>query len=165
MPFFAVRRSRGEPWKRDRRARWGIALQAVAYSLLWQNRFWDRPLDPWRIPASICFLVGACALSWAAARALGRQWRFDAGLNKDHELVTWGPYRVVRHPIYLSMLCLLIGTGLLVTPWPVLVLSLILFITGIEIRSRNEDRLLVEHFGERFQRYRHRVRAYIPFIR
>ena len=46
--------------------------------------------------------------------ALGRQWRIDAGLNSDHELVQSGPYRIVRHPIYTSMLCLLLRR-----PWAV----------------------------------------------
>ena len=46
-------------------------------------------------------------------RWTGRQWRFDAGLNTDHRLVTDGAYSVVRHPIYTSMLCLLVGAGLL----------------------------------------------------
>src|SRR5438552_5826536 len=44
----------------------------------------------------------------------------DAGLNPDHELDTSGSYRVVRHPIYTSMLCALAGTVFLITPLPVL---------------------------------------------
>jgi len=165
MPFFLAKGSGGETWKLDRRARWGIALQAVAYSLLWQNRFWDRPLERGRIPVSICFFVGASALSWTAARALGRQWRLDAGLNKNHQLVTSGPYRLVRHPIYLSMLCLLLGTGFMITPWATLTISLVAFVIGTEIRIRIEERLLAANFGEEFHRYRHSVFAYIPFIR
>jgi len=164
-PFFLARRPGGEARRRDRRARWGIALQAVAYSLLWQNRFWDRPLDRRRILVSVCFFVGASALSWTAARALGQQWRLDAALNKDHELVTSGPYQVVRHPIYSSMLCLLIGTGVMITPWPMMAFSLALFIIGTEIRIRIEDRLLAGNFGDEFHRYRQRVWAYVPFLR
>src|SRR5947207_3171062 len=49
-------------------------------------------------------------LSWTSARALGRQWRIDAGLNPDHQLVRSGGYGVVRHPIYTSMFCMLLGT-------------------------------------------------------
>jgi protein-S-isoprenylcysteine O-methyltransferase Ste14 len=98
-------------------------------------------------------------------RALGRQWRIDAGLNPDHELVTSGPYRVVRHPIYTSMLCVLSGTGFLIAPLPILLLSTLVFIAGAEIRMRIEDKLLASRFGERFEDYRRRVPAYIPFVR
>jgi protein-S-isoprenylcysteine O-methyltransferase Ste14 len=89
----------------------------------------------------------------------------EAGLNADHELVTWGPYRLVRHPIYTSMLLLLLATGSLVTPWPLLLASLVSFLIGTEIRVRVEDRLLAERFGEQFQQYQRRVAAYIPLLR
>ena len=164
-PFFLATRRRGQAATLDRRARWGILLQAVSYSLLWQNRFWDRPLDGWRIPLSMGFLIGASALSWTAARALGRQWRVDAALNESHELVTSGPYGLVRHPIYLSMLCLVLGTGFMITPWVVLIIALAAFVIGTEIRIRIEERLLAAHFGDEFDRYQHSVSAYLPFIR
>ncbi len=107
----------------------------------------------------------ASLLSWTGARALGRQWRIDAGLSDDHELVTSGPYRFVRHPIYTSLLCVLLGTGVLITTWWLLLPSLLLFIIGTEIRVRIEDHLLASHFGERFVEYRQRVPAYIPFLK
>jgi len=109
--------------------------------------------------------VLAILLSWTATRSLGRQWRIDAGLNPDHELVTSGPYRFVRHPIYTSMLCVLCATGLLVAPLPLLFLAMPVFIVGTEIRVRIEDRLLASFFGERFNSYKQSVPAYIPFVR
>jgi protein-S-isoprenylcysteine O-methyltransferase Ste14 len=165
MPFLLLRRNTGPAAKLDRRARWGILLVAIAYSLLWQNRFWERPLPGWRVPLSILLFTLAAVLSWTGSSALGRQWRIDAGLNPDHELVTTGPYRVVRHPIYTSMLCVLAGTGFIITPLLVLLLSAIVFLAGTEIRVRIEDGLLASRFGEQFQEYRRTVPAYIPFLR
>lgn len=81
------------------------------------------------------------------------------------ELVTSGPYRLLRHPIYTSMLCILCGTGWLLTPLPMVLAAVIVFMVGTEIRVRIEDRLLGERFGEPFQQYRRRVAAYIPFLR
>src|ERR1051326_4261021 len=104
LPFLLRKRTTGPAAKRDRRARWGIALQAIGYTLLWQNRYWTRPLPIWRVLLSVLFFALANLLSWTAVRQLGRHWRIDAGLSRDHELVTSGPYRVVRHPIYTSML-------------------------------------------------------------
>jgi len=164
-PFIMARR-RSQPAKTvDRRARWGLLLEAIGYSLLWQNRFWERPLPGWRVPLSIGLLLIAVLLSWTAPRALGRHWRLDAGLSSDHELVTWGPYRLVRHPIYTSTLCMLFGTGFLITPWPLLALSAVVFIAGTEIRVRIEDKLLASRFGDRFEDYRRKVPAYIPFLK
>jgi protein-S-isoprenylcysteine O-methyltransferase Ste14 len=115
-PFLLARRHAEKPKQVDRRARWGVLLVAVAYSILWQNSFWARPLSTWRVAVSTCCLLLAGILSWTGARSLGRQWRIDAGLNPDHDLVMSGPYKLVRHPIYTSMLFLLIGTGFMVTP-------------------------------------------------
>src|SRR5215831_15731592 len=100
----------------DRRASWGVVLQGVAYSLVWQGSFWQRSAELWRVLLSALLFVLACLTSWTAARALGRHLRVDAALGSDHELVRSGPYRLVRHPIYASMLCLLLATGLLVSP-------------------------------------------------
>jgi protein-S-isoprenylcysteine O-methyltransferase Ste14 len=164
-PFLLAKRN-AEPAKEvDHRARWGILLVAVAYSILWQGKFWERPLPVWRLALSILFLLLAGLLSWTGARALGRQWRIDAGLSSDHELVTNGPYRVVRHPIYTSLLCLLLGTGFMVTLLSLLALSAIVFIAGTEIRVRIEDSLLTSRFGDRFRDYQRSVPAYIPFLK
>ncbi len=76
-----------------------------------------------------------------------------------------GPYRVVRHPIYTSMLCVLFGTGFMITPLPLLVLSALVFIAGTEIRVRIEDSLLASRFGDRFRDYQRSVPAYIPFLK
>jgi protein-S-isoprenylcysteine O-methyltransferase Ste14 len=100
-----------------------MALQGVAYVLLWQGHFWDAMLPTWRFALSFIFLGAAGVLSWTGTRTLGQQWRFDASLSSDHQLVTTGPYRFIRHPIYCSMLCLGLGIGLMVTPWPLFLLS------------------------------------------
>ena len=74
-------------------------------------------------------------------------------------------YRVVRHPIYTSMLCLLCCTGLMTTSLLWLAMALAIFVVGTEIRIRIEEGLLASRFGEGFFDYRRRVSAYIPFLR
>jgi protein-S-isoprenylcysteine O-methyltransferase Ste14 len=164
-PFLLARRNAQPAKEIDPRARWGILLVVLAYCILWQSKFWERSPSVWRLTLSVLFLLLACLLSWTGARALGRQWRIDAGLSSDHELVMTGPYRVVRHPIYTSMLCMLLGVGFMVTPLPLLVLSAIVFIAGTEIRVRIEDSLLTSRFGDRFRDYQRSVPAYIPLLK
>jgi protein-S-isoprenylcysteine O-methyltransferase Ste14 len=140
-------------------------LQGAAYALLWQGKFWEQPLPAWRLVFAGGWLVLASALSWSGARALGRQWRIDAALSAEHQLVMAGPYRIIRHPIYASMMCLLLGTGLMLTPWRLFLLALAFFLTGTEIRVRIEERLLAARFGESFRDYQRSVPAYIPLVR
>jgi protein-S-isoprenylcysteine O-methyltransferase Ste14 len=163
---FALARRREEPAKQvDRRARWGMVLQGIAYAILWQNLFWTRSPQLWQLAISFIFFLLASVLSWSAVRSLGRQWRFDAGLSSDHALITSGPYRTIRHPIYASMLCMLWGTGILFTPVLELLIATVIAIMGTEIRVRTEDKLLASHFGSEFLEYKRRVAAYIPMVR
>jgi protein-S-isoprenylcysteine O-methyltransferase Ste14 len=148
----------------DRRSRWGVLLQLLAYSLLWQGHFWSRPLPVWQTGISVTLFAAAAALSWTSSRALGRELRVDAALGEEHQLVRSGPYRLVRNPIYTSMLLVLCATGVLVTPWPLFLASLIFFVIGTEIRVRTEEKLLASRFGEEFQEYKRTVPAYIPFL-
>ena len=114
---------------------------------------------------SIAFCATATVFTWWAVRHLRGYWKAQASLFADHKLVQTGPYRILRHPIYFSMLLLLIGTHLGRTPWPIFAVCFVLFVVGAEIRTRSEDRLLAGRFGEEFQTYRSSVSGYIPFIR
>ncbi len=165
IPFLL--RDRGTPAaaKKDRRARWGVIIQSGAYVLLWQNPFWARPLPAWRVALSVLFFIIGPMLTLSAVRALGRHWRIDAGLNADHELVRRGAYRLVRHPIYTSMLCLLLGVGFLITPLWMLAIAAGVLILGTEVRVLVEEGLLKTRFGEEFAEYRRCVPAFVPFLK
>ena len=165
MPFPINGWSTAPVERKDARARWGVALQGVAYALLFTTRFWERQPELWRTALSMVLFMLAILLSSTAVRALGRHLRFDAALDRDHLLVSFGPYRVLRHPIYTSMLCMLLGTGFLLTPLPWLLIATLVFVIGTEIRVRIEDRLLASRFRDEFQGYQRTVSAYIPFVR
>jgi protein-S-isoprenylcysteine O-methyltransferase Ste14 len=164
-PFLRLKRNRDRPARVDRRARWGIGLQSAAYCICWVSPFWLHPPELWRMAVALPAFAAGVWLSWTAVPALGSQWRIDAGLNADHELVRIGPYRFIRHPIYASMLCMLLGTGIAVSPLYLLGIALALFIAGTEIRVRVEDSLLESRFADRFREYRAQVAAYVPFVR
>jgi protein-S-isoprenylcysteine O-methyltransferase Ste14 len=147
-------------------SKWGIFLEMVGFALAWT---YVRPVgfEKSNLALIASMIIGppSVALAWAATRHLGKQWRFAAALRKDHELITTGPYGWVRHPIYTSMLGMLLATGAAYTWWPMFAAALIFFLVGTEIRIRSEERLLAEHFQDSFVAYRARVRGYIPFVR
>ena len=166
LPFFiAEGRGRKPAGTLDRRARWGMVIQAVSYGFLWQGAFWAGTPEAWQVALSVLFLLLAMSLSWTATRALGQHWRMDAGLDADHELIRAGAYRILRHPIYASMLCVFLGTGFMITSWPWFLAAAVAFFIGTEIRVRIEDSLLVSRFGERFREYANSTSAYVPFVR
>jgi protein-S-isoprenylcysteine O-methyltransferase Ste14 len=164
-PFVLAGAARRNPFQLDRRARWGVALECLAYKLLWQGSFWERSPEWWRLVSAASLFALAGMLSWTGARALGRHLRIDAALDGAHELVRWGPYRLVRHPIYTSMLCVLLGTGIVIAPLYLLLPAVLVFLIGTEIRMRVEDGMLASRFGERFREYQRNVPGLIPYRR
>jgi protein-S-isoprenylcysteine O-methyltransferase Ste14 len=145
-------------------SRFGIGLQTIGFALAWA---YLRPFEKSTTLSIASMVLGppSVALAWEATRHLGKQWRYEAALTEDHELIRTGPYRWVRHPVYASMLGMLLATGAGWSWWPVFAVALVVFLAGTEIRVRAEDRLLAERFRDAFTNYRSRVKAYIPFIR
>ena len=145
----------------------GLLLQGLGIVVAFVFRMpLDNPPGALRIAIGAAIAAVSAVASWTSVTNLGRQFRITAGLYEDHELVRTGPYRYVRHPIYSSMLGLLLcSILLLMTEWLWSAVSLALFLAGTEIRVRAEDGLLETRFGEDFRRYRKSVSAYIPFVR
>lgn len=147
-------------------SRWGILLVMLGFACIWA---FVRPVGFVKSPASLIasMILGppSVALAWMAARHLDKQWRFEAAVSEDHKLITTGPYRWVRNPIYASMLGMSLATGFAKTWWPLLVAGVIFFVIGTEIRVRAEEGLLAARFGEEFHRYKATTAAYLPFLR
>jgi protein-S-isoprenylcysteine O-methyltransferase Ste14 len=144
----------------------GLLLETSAICMAFVFRLpLTEPLALWRIVPALTLQPIAVALAWGAVRHLGRQFRINAGLYHDHELVHTGPYAIVRHPIYASLFAMLLSCLLLLTPLPWAALSVAIYILGTEIRVRTEDGLLASRFGEQFDEYRRSVPAYLPGIR
>jgi protein-S-isoprenylcysteine O-methyltransferase Ste14 len=144
----------------------GLLLEVTAIFLAFACRLSpDTPPGFLRIAGTTVFGIIAAVLAWTSVAHLGKQFRVNAGLYEDHELVKTGPYAIVRHPIYSSLLAILLSTLCLLTGWPWALLSLGLFAAGTEIRVHTEDRLLASRFGGQFAEYRKKVPAYVPFVR
>jgi len=147
-------------------SRWGIGLVTLGFAMVWM---WVRPFgfekSVTELIVSMVLGPPAVVLAWSAASELGKQWRYEAALSADHELIQMGPYRFIRHPIYTSMFGMLMATGAAYTWWPMWIAGTMFFVIGTEIRVRAEDRLLADRFRQKFESYREQVHAYIPFIR
>ena len=146
-------------------SRWGIALVSIGYAIVWtyvRPRGYHQP----EIQSLISMIVGPLSvlLAWKSAHRLGKQWRFEAAINENHELIQTGVYSRLRHPIYASMLGMYIATGLAWSWWPKTLLGLAVFIMGTEIRIRAEERLLTQRVPS-YEQYRARTFAYLPFVR
>ena len=113
--------------------------------------------------ASVLTVAGAIFIVWSQ-RTLGKQWSFSARVVEGHQLITYGPYSVVRNPIYASLALLMVSLGMtFATPLRVAI-ALLLYVTGTLMRIGAEEELMRATFGEQWEEYRRRVPALIPWL-
>ena len=113
--------------------------------------------------ASVLTVAGAVFIVWSQ-RTLGKQWSFSARVVEGHQLITHGPYAVVRNPIYASLALMIVSLGMtFATPLRVAI-ALALYITGSLMRIRAEEELMRATFGDQWEEYRRRVPALIPWL-
>jgi protein-S-isoprenylcysteine O-methyltransferase Ste14 len=169
--LFVLRKKppKAEEAKRVSAAKWGIFLQGCGFALVGSvHRAYWWPFSAstiWEIAlATVAVALALASDLWCmrAIRVLGKQWTYEARVIKGHELITSGPYAVVRNPIYLGMFGLMVSTGLVFTTWWALVIALVIFLIGNQIRIRAEEQLLRETFGSQFDDYARRVPAFFP---
>ena len=146
---------RGHGWA------WGFLLQVLSIWPLWT---WRRPEPPSLLVSVVAVLLAAASVAviLAAQRALGRQFAYEARLVEGHRLITTGPYRYVRNPIYTALFGLALATGLVISRWPVIPLFAVFYTVGTLMRIRIEERLLRTGFGPEFEDYARRVPALLP---
>lgn len=88
---------------------------------------------------------------------------FGAQLFAGHQLVTRGPFAIVRHPIYSGIILAAFGALLIYSTWTTLVFAC--FAPLISVRACHEEAALAAEFGERWQEYCRRVPAFFPRLR
>jgi protein-S-isoprenylcysteine O-methyltransferase Ste14 len=149
-----------------------MALLVYAAALLWTPRVAVPGLAGRVLPASqwqfwtalgaILTLLGLLFTVWARVY-LGRNWSGVAAVKADHELITGGPYRWVRHPIYSGLALAFVGTAMAVGRWRA-VLAVALALIAIAQRIVVEERFMRQQFGVAYDRYAERVRALVPGV-
>jgi protein-S-isoprenylcysteine O-methyltransferase Ste14 len=110
-----------------------------------------------------CLLaVAGAALVLRSRIALGPAWSLAPKADDAKGVVTTGPYRLVRHPIYLGLSMLAAGTALAFASWPAFLVVLAGIVPTFAWRAAAEEKLLAGTFGERYARYRKQTKPIIP---
>jgi protein-S-isoprenylcysteine O-methyltransferase Ste14 len=106
------------------------------------------------------------ALRYWAFQTLRHQWHVDVSdTGGDRHLVCEGPYRRVRHPLYLGACLEIIGLPLFLAAGWALLFGALVFIPLEVARALYEERFLYALFGADYRRYAAKVRGFFPFPR
>ena len=122
----------------------------------------------WAVQAPIFQSMGALLSAAGIAFAvwarvyLGRNWGMPMSKVADSELVTDGPYKLVRHPIYTGVIAAMLGTMLAVSWWVGLPLALMAFYF-IYAAIQEEKRMAAE-FGEKYGTYKAKSKMLVPWV-
>jgi protein-S-isoprenylcysteine O-methyltransferase Ste14 len=161
LAAFSIKRGRVN-WSGELRIRAVIAVLAILFIRLGVFRNRGINSDPWRAGLGlVLFAVGLGFAIWARVH-IGRNWGTPMSQRDDPELVSSGPYRLVRHPIYSGVLVAAAGTAVALS-WAWLlavVLAGVYFVYSATVEERN----LTEQFPDTYPVYRRSTKMLVPFI-
>jgi protein-S-isoprenylcysteine O-methyltransferase Ste14 len=121
------------------------------------------PVSPlWQWAGVSLFALSVAWMVWMYS-TLGRNLTDTVAVRRDAFLVTHGPYRLVRHPMYTGLLVAGLALALIQGSSAVALATLLTF-TLLAIRSRTEDRFLAARFGAPYLAYARRTPPFLPRI-
>jgi protein-S-isoprenylcysteine O-methyltransferase Ste14 len=153
------------------RTRWGrfvgvrVVLVLLALLLIRTRAFRGGQTitkDPWLQAIGLVVFLSGLALAIWARRYLGRNWGMPMTEKVDPELVTTGPYRRVRHPIYSGIILAMIGTAIAVS-WYWL-LAVILLGAYFVYSAVNEERYMAGLFPDTYPAYKGSTKMLVPYV-
>ncbi len=138
---------------------WGYCFLYVAYPRLLDWSFFDVPPELRWVGAAVAIVLIPFVVS--AQRALGRNVSPTVITHEDHELVTSGPYRWVRNPLYTAGVLLFTSLGLVSASWYLIAGAALAFALA-RLRLPKEETELEARFGQEYRDYARRTGRFLP---
>ena len=126
------------------------------YFPLWPPDFWTFWLGAALTVAGLLFAV------WARER-LGRNWSRSVTIKQGHELITNGPYAVVRHPIYTGSLAGFLGMAIAISQVRGFIAFFLMFLV-FWFKLRMEEKWMRSQFGDTYAAYARQTSALVPYL-
>jgi protein-S-isoprenylcysteine O-methyltransferase Ste14 len=139
-----------------------VLLSITRIPLPWLYRqLWPVGLWPFWIGAAVT-VAGLLFAIWAR-QYLGTNWSRSVTIKQDHELITTGPYTLVRHPIYTGILSGFLGTTIALSQVRGIIGFVLIFLV-LWAKLRMEEEWMRSQFGETYATYAHHTAALVPYL-
>jgi len=126
------------------------------YLQIWPAGLWSFWLGASVMIAGLLFAV------WAREH-LGENWSRSVTIKQGHELITTGPYAVVRHPIYTGFLAGFLGTAIALSQVRGFISFVLIFLV-LWLKLRMEEQWMRSQFGQTYATYAHETAALVPYL-
>jgi len=104
-----------------------------------------------------------CFICILAREYLASNWSGKVVTQENHALIKIGPYKFVRHPIYSGVLVMMLGASFIIGNFMSFYWVLLCFL-GLFQKSKAEEKLLTEKFGESYEQYKKETKMLIPYL-
>jgi protein-S-isoprenylcysteine O-methyltransferase Ste14 len=139
-----------------------VLLSTTRIPLPWLYlQLWPAGLWPFWLGAAVT-IAGLLFAVWAREH-LGRNWSHSVTIKQGHELITTGPYAVVRHPIYTGILTGFLGIAIAISQVRGF-LAFVLVFFALWIKLRIEEKWMRSQFGETYATYVRQTAALVPYV-
>ena len=139
-----------------------VLLSTTRIPLPWLYlELWPVGLLPFWLGVAIT-VAGLLFAVWAREH-LGRNWSRSVTIKQDHELITSGPYGMVRHPIYTGVLTGFLGMAIAISQVRGVIACALMFLV-FWAKLRLEEEWMSSQFGETYAAYAHRTSALVPYL-
>jgi protein-S-isoprenylcysteine O-methyltransferase Ste14 len=122
------------------------------------------PFPIWLRWTGVGIVLIGFALLQCAQVTLGRSWSDTPRMMKEQALITSGPYRFIRHPIYTAFILILGSTLFIASNWLIGITWAGMTVLDIASRIGFEESLMVEYFGDQYREYMKRTGRLLPRI-
>ena len=124
--------------------------------------FADYSLPAWLSWIGAALFAAAAVLLWGTHQAMGRNWTPTLGLREEHQLITDGVFRYIRHPMYAAHILWALATPLILTNWIAGFSMLVPQLAQYWLRVKAEEGMMLERFGEQYRQYMERTGRLLP---
>ena len=139
-----------------------VLLSTTRIPLPWLYRqLWPSGIWPFWIGAVVT-VVGLLFAVWARHH-LASNWSSAVTIKQGHELITTGPYALVRHPIYTGILTGFLGTAIALSQVRGVIGFVLIFVV-LWAKLRTEEEWMRSEFGETYVTYAHQTAALVPYL-
>lgn len=165
---FGAKKNTGSNMNRFAAVRLGLFVLVIIFIHISLGRAGSFNNHPWAnnnaIIAGVGFIVyvGGLGLAVWARVHLGKNWGMPMTKKQDPELVTTGPYRFIRHPIYTGILAAVLGSALATTLY--LLIALAVLAVYFIYSALVEEKIMLREFPKQYPGYKKKTKMLLPFV-